>query len=303
MILLCGATGALGGRVAKRLGDAGVPYRALVRPSTSADPLAGSGADVAVGDLTDPTSLTDAMADIDTVITTANAIGRMLSGSKDVSIRTVDGQGNVNLIDAAERAGVDRFVFVSMAGLNEECARLAPLAAAKLEAEKRLAASSMRVVSVRPDKFQEVWLSPATGLDPANRKARIFGKGQMEEALVSTDDVAALVVAVATEPDPPAIVEFGGSERLTREQVADVMDAAYGVTMKRSHVPRAALRIGAGALSRIKPEVASLMGMSLYADTHEIGWGAEPLLSRGIQPRTTTDYIHAQASGISTGHS
>jgi uncharacterized protein YbjT (DUF2867 family) len=231
------------------------------------------------------------MDDVDTVVARTNAISRMLAGGKDVSIRAVDGEGNNNLIEEAERAGVSRFVFVSMAGLNDETARLAPLAAAKLGAEKRLKASRMRSVIVRPDKFQEVWLSPVTGLDPAKGKARIFGKGQVKEALVAEDDVAALIVSVATEPDPPAEVEFGGTERLTRVEVADAVDSAFGVKMKRSHVPRAMLRVGAGVLSRWKPEVASLMGMALYSDTHPITWTADPLTSRGIRPRTTTEYI------------
>jgi NADH dehydrogenase len=295
MILLCGGTGDLGGRIAQRLHDSGLSYRALVRPGTNPDKLKALGAQVVQGDLTEPASLLAAMDGIETVITTANAISRMLAGHKDVSIEAVDGRGNLNLIEAAERSGVQRFVFISMAGLTEESGRLAPLAARKLAAEKRLTASSMRSVIVRPDKFQEVWLSPATGIDPAHGKARIFGKGQTQEALVAEDDVAALVVAVATEPDPPAVVEFGGKELLTRVEVVDAVDAAFGVTMKRSHVPRAALRIGAAALARPKPEVASLMGMALFSDTHPIRWSAQHLIDRGIAPRTTTAYVQMLA--------
>jgi hypothetical protein len=63
--------------------------------------------------------------------------------------------------------------------------------------------------------------------------------------------------------------------------------------MKRSHAPRPILRVGASVLSRWKPEVASLMGMALYSDTHAITWTAQPLIDRGIQPRTTTEYIAA----------
>lgn len=296
MILLCGATGDLGGRIARRLYEEGIPYRALVRPATSPGTLTNLGAEIARGDLTDPPSLLAAMSGVDSVITTANAIGRLLTGSKDVSIRAVDGQGNMNLIDAAERSGVKRFVFVSMAGLSDKCARLAPLGASKLAAEERLRASSLRSVIVRPDKFQEVWLSPATGIDPARGKARVFGKGQVKEALVAEDDVAALIVSVATEPDPPDVVEFGGVELLTRTEIADAFDSAFGVTMKRTHVPRTMLRVGAGALSRVKPEIASLMGMALYSDTHPITWTSQPLTSRGIEPRTTTAYITSLAS-------
>ena len=296
MILLCGATGDLGGRVARTLSEQGIPFRALVRPGRSQDALLALGAAIIHGDLTDPASLPPALHGVDTVITTANAISRMLGGAKDVSIAAVDRDGNRNLIDAAEQAGVTRFVFVSMAGLTDETAKLAPLAAAKLATERRLEASTMRRVVVRPDKFQEVWLAPLTGIDPLRSKAVIYGKGATPEAYVAEDDVAALVVALATEPDPPAVVEFGGPETLTRTQVCDALGEAFGVTLHPRHIPRVALRAGAAVLSRPKPDVASLMGMSLYSDTHPVHWDDTPLTSRGITPRTTTAYIRELAS-------
>jgi uncharacterized protein YbjT (DUF2867 family) len=87
----------------------------------------------------------------------------LLAGANDVSIARVDNQGNAALIDAAERAGVSRFVCVSISGLTEQMAARAPFARAKLLAERRLVSSPMREVIVRPDKFQEVWLSPGYG--------------------------------------------------------------------------------------------------------------------------------------------
>lgn len=74
------------------------------------------------------------------------------------------------------------------------------------------------------------------------------------------------------------------------------MDAAFGITMKRRHVPRIALRIGAAALARPKPDIASLMGMSYYSDTHIPTWNAEPLTSRGIDPRSVSQHISELAA-------
>ncbi len=287
MILLCGATGDLGGRIAAQLAAQHRPFRALVRPGTDASALERLGAEIVRGDLTDPASLRLAVDGVDVVVTTANAIGRMLAGARDVSIDAVDGRGTLNLIEAAEAGGVRRFVFLSMAGMCEELARRAPLATAKLAAERRLESSAMESVIVRPDKFQEVWLSPATGLDPAAGKALIYGRGAIPERYVAEDDVAALVVALVDEPRPPASVEFGGSERLTREQVVAAMGEALGRPLRARHVPRAALRAGSLVLRRAKPDIASLMGMSLYYDTHVGRWDDSPLRSRGIEPRST----------------
>jgi uncharacterized protein YbjT (DUF2867 family) len=291
MILLCGATGDLGGRIARRLSAQDIAYRALVRPGSDAGTLEELGAEVVRGDLTDPASLTAAVDGVDVVITTANAIGRLLAGARDVSIAAVDGRGTQNLIAAAEDAGVRRFVYLSMAGMCEELAHRAPLAAAKLAAERRLASASLEPVVVRPDKFQEVWLSPATGLDPEKGTALVYGRGDVPERYVAEDDVAALVVALALEASPPTAVDLGGSERLTRAQVVDAMGEALGRPLRTRHVPRAALRVGSTVLRSAKPEIASLMGMSLYYDTHVGGWDDSPLTSRGITPTSTRAVI------------
>jgi uncharacterized protein YbjT (DUF2867 family) len=299
MILLCGSTGELGGRIAQVLSEQGVPFRAMVRSGRPTRELEALDAEIVHADLTEPDTLDRAVAGVSTVITTANAMVRLLSGDRSVSIATVDVLGNRALIERAERAGVSRFVFTSMAGLSRDTARLSPLAAAKLATEERLRTSAMRSVIVRPDKFQEVWLSPATGIDPGRGKALIYGRGRVPEAYVAQDDVARLIVALSVEADPPAFVEFGGAQRLTRLEVADAMDAAFGVVMRRRHVPRPVLRAGATLLSRAKPEIASLMGLALYSDTHEITWDSHPLSERGITPRSTTDYIGRLAATAS----
>jgi NADH dehydrogenase len=142
-----------------------------------------------------------------------------------------------------------------------------------------------------------VWLSEATGTQPAKGKVRIFGKGEIKEAQVAEDEVAALVVSLAPEPDPPTVVEFRCPEPLNPVEVAGVVESAFGAPIKQTHVPRFMLRAGARAMSRAKPEMASLMGMALYSDTHAITWTDEPLTSRGIQRRSTTNYLTMVANG------
>ena len=58
-ILVTGATGFIGGRLVRRLAEAGVPVRALARSAGAAMP---EGVEVVVGDLTDRASLDRACA-------------------------------------------------------------------------------------------------------------------------------------------------------------------------------------------------------------------------------------------------
>ena len=118
-IVLCGATGDLGGRIAVRLAERRIPFRALVRPHSDTAVLRAAGAELSVGDLTDPPGLARALAGARTVVTTANALGRSMSGARDVSIERVDRDGNAALVRAAEAAGVERFVFVSAQGMTD----------------------------------------------------------------------------------------------------------------------------------------------------------------------------------------
>ena len=264
MILVCGGTGDLGGRIAARLCEHGASVRALVRPSSDPSALAALGIPLVRGDLTDPSSLVAAVAGVDTVVTTANAISRALAGDRTVSIDAVDRDGNAALVRAAEQAGVERFVFLSAAGLDS-ADPLTPFIAAKAATESRLRASTMREVLVRPDKYQEVWLSPVTGLDPAAGRALVHGRGRVPERYVGQDDVAELTAQLALEPDPPRVVEFGGPEAMTRLEVVAAIERATGRRMRRIHVPRPVLGIGARMLRSVKPEVASLMGMAHHA--------------------------------------
>jgi NADH dehydrogenase len=109
MILLCGGTGELGGRIARLLHERGRAFRVLVRPQTDGSGLAALG-EVVQGDLRSSESLLPALDGVVTVVTTANAIGRKLAGQKDLSIDQVDHEGNANLVAAAETSGVSRFV-------------------------------------------------------------------------------------------------------------------------------------------------------------------------------------------------
>lgn len=88
------------------------------------------------GDLRDAHSLVPALAGVDTVVTTANALLRIMAGDKDLTLSAVDVDGNRKLVRAAEDAGVRRYLFLSAAGLDHGMGRHAPLAAAKLATEE-----------------------------------------------------------------------------------------------------------------------------------------------------------------------
>jgi uncharacterized protein YbjT (DUF2867 family) len=196
MILVVGGTGELGRRVVAYLRGRDERVRCLVRPATDDGAMVALGAEVVRGDLTDAATLPPACSGVDTVVSGATAIARRLAGSGP-SLRDVDEVGTVALVDAAAAAGVQRFVYVSYAGVDAGLG--SPLERAKKAVEQRLRASSMREVLVRPDAFQDVHLAPLGRFDVAAGKVAVIGRGDTPRRWVSTDDVAALVAAVACD--------------------------------------------------------------------------------------------------------
>jgi uncharacterized protein YbjT (DUF2867 family) len=293
-LLLCGGTGDLGGRIAARLAERGIPFRALVRPRSDTAALRSTGAELSVGDLTDPPSLDPALAGVRTVVTTADGMGRNLAGERDASIARVDREGNAALVRAAEAAGVQRFVFVSTQGLTDAMVDLVPLFAAKRATERLLKASPLRSVLVRPAAFQETWLGPQSGIRPDKRLAVVLGHGRTPVPYVAEDDVAEACVRLATMDDPPAALDLGGPEALTRHEVVDAYERVLGVRMRRVVVPRRVLALGARALRRRRPELASALGIALYRDVGEER-GVEGMRALGIEPRPASTHVAALA--------
>ena len=289
MLLLVGATGNLGGRIARRLTANDLPFRALVRPSTDPGELVGTATEVVRGDLRDAASLRAAVEGIDTIIASAHSLDRIMAGRKDLSIRGVDRDGYGDLVSAATAAGVRRFVYVSFPGAI--LASGGPFAQAKLATEQLLQASPMEEVIVRPDAYQESWLSADRGFDWRSGRVTVFGRGVGQAAYVGMDDVAEAVVRLAAMPDPPRLVEFGGPESVTQNQVVQAFEEALGTPLRRRSVPRPVMRLGSVALRPIHPGLASVLGMCLALDLRAEAPDDHVLRGLGIQPRPVSDYI------------
>jgi uncharacterized protein YbjT (DUF2867 family) len=293
MIVVCGATGELGGRIVRGLRAAGAPVRALVRPASDRARLADLEVELVEGDFRDAESLRRAVTGVETVVSTVTVIGRALAGEKSADFRSVDAAGHRELIAAGEAAGVARFVYVSAARGRLEPLASTPLGRGKVATEDRLIGSSLREVIVRPDQFQEVWLSPLAQFDWPARKVVIFGRGETPTRYVATDDVAEAVVRLTLAEDPPRTLEFGGPDLLTPKQSVAVFEQVLGEPIRRRHVPRAAIRVGAVALRRARPAMASVMGGALAADLHPATWDDRPLRDLAITPRSVRAYAQA----------
>jgi uncharacterized protein YbjT (DUF2867 family) len=257
MVLVAGSTGFLGREICRRLRARGIGVRALVRSSsdqTVVAALADLGAQAAVGDVKDRASLDAACRGADTVISTVTTTRSRAPGD---SLESADHEGQLSLVDAAQAAGVQRFVFVSFSrGISGDDA----LTVAKREVEARVRESGMTFTILRPSYFMEVWLGPHLGFDAANATARVYGGGDNPISFISRDDVAEFAVQALDNPAATnATIELGGPEALSPHQVICMFEQAGGRPFEVQYVSEAALQSAqAGATDSLQRAFASL---------------------------------------------
>jgi uncharacterized protein YbjT (DUF2867 family) len=228
-ILVVGSTGLLGGMITRRLLDQGAAVRVLTRSGSSELPAA----EAVAGDLKDLASLDAACRGVTTVITTANSAQR----GGDDNISSVDVQGNLSLIDAAARAGVRHFIFISAAAVDE--ASPVPLFAAKARAERHLRGSGMSWTVIAPHVFMDVWFPMIVGSAvAAGQPVALVGGGTRRHSFIAIDDVAAFTVAAVS--NPAAVNQrlvLGGPAGLSWSDVVDKAAAILGGPVATVTIP------------------------------------------------------------------
>lgn len=260
MILLAGGTGRLGTVLATRLTGHGLAVRVLTRDPARAGHLTALGVEVATGDVRDRASLAPAVEGAGVVVSAIHGF----AGPGGVSPATVDYQGNINLIEAA-RATSAQLVLMSVAGAAADSPM--ELFRMKHAAEEHLQASGVRWTIVRATAFFELWIDVLSKTAARSGRPLVFGRGDNPINFVSVTDVAALAEHAVTDPATRGrILQIGGPENLTFNQLAAAIQAAAGRTSAPRHVPPLVLRLMARTARRLKPELGRQARAALLMD-------------------------------------
>jgi uncharacterized protein YbjT (DUF2867 family) len=261
MILVVGATGMLGLEICRRLREQGRAVRGLVRAGSPREPLLRElGVEIHHGDLRTPPTVAPACDGITTVVSTATAMG---AKEKGITLRAVDRDGQLALVELARLRGVKAFVFLSA---SPNLRRSAPLIRYKREVEHAVRTSGMRWTVVQPSAFMDVWFSSLLGWDHVAGRAMIFGPGTAPVSWICIADVA-LHVRAAIDDERVANVELplGGPETLSTRQVVKTFEQVSGRPYSVRRVPRRVLSVMVPIAATFDEAVGS--GMSLGAQT------------------------------------
>jgi nucleoside-diphosphate-sugar epimerase len=173
-IFLAGASRGVGREIAKCLVEQNQKVKALLRSEASRPELEAMGITVVMGDALDATAVEQAMLGepIHAVISTIGGLPK--EGDR------ADYLGNKNLIDAAVKAGVQKFILVSSIGSGESVVALPPQALETLKpvliekekAEKHLIESGLTYTVIRPGGLKS---EPATGNGVVTEDYKVAG--------------------------------------------------------------------------------------------------------------------------------
>jgi hopanoid-associated sugar epimerase len=209
-VLVTGATGFVGSAVLRALAARGARVRALARPSSPRDNLAGVDCEIVEGDMTDVASMTRAMTGARFVFHVA--ADYRLWARDPGAIRRANLAGAQAVSDAALAAGVERLVYTSSvatlraadaATVVDETAPLAEPEAVGAYKQSKVAAERWIERMVAERGLPAVIVNPSTPIGPRDIKPTPTGRVVLEAAqgkipafvdtglnLVHVDDVA-----------------------------------------------------------------------------------------------------------------
>jgi uncharacterized protein YbjT (DUF2867 family) len=249
-VLVTGAAGFVGTHVVHTLRARELPVRALVRARAKGSRLATWGADIVEGDVTDPASLRNAVAGVDTVVHLVSII----KGSP-ADFERVMAQGTRDLVAAAQEAGVRRIVLASALGLDERTKDRVPYFAAKWEMEKAVKASGVEHVIFRPSF---VFGKDGGVLPTFVRLARfapvtpIVGPGTQRMQPIWVEDVAEYYARALDLPAASGrTFEIGGPDAPTWNEFWNRLKRVLGSRRPSVHVPFAVMRAQAALTEKL----------------------------------------------------
>lgn len=234
-ILIIGATGTLGRQVVRRAIDEGHEVRCLVRSRKRAAFLKEWGAELAGGDLCYPETVAEALVGVDAVIDAATA-----RATDSLSIRQVDWEGKVALIQAAQAANISRFIFFSI--LNADKYPDVPLMEIKRCTELFLAESGINYTVLQLAGFMQ-GLIGQYGI-PVLEGQPVWVTGESSPiAYMDTQDIAKFAIRALEIPETEKrTFPVVGTRAWSAEEIIAVCERLSRKTARVTRMPMGLLR-------------------------------------------------------------
>ena len=261
-VVITGATGFVGGALARTLIGSEVNLHALALPSSNQEPLASLPITWHVGDITVPNTLTaELFAAADWVIHAAGLLGR--AGVPEETYQSINAQGTQNVLTAVRQHNPQaRVLYISSAGVlgpykgqttADETSPLAPsnpYERSKAQAERialQFAHEGLPVIIVRPEFIYGPGDHHVLGLFRMIQKGLFFyiGNGRNTCHPTYIDDAIDGILRCLRQGQPGHIYHITGPRPVTFRELATTIAHTLDVAPPRLMFPRPLVWLGA----------------------------------------------------------
>jgi NADH dehydrogenase len=283
-VFLTGATGFVGRNMLKRLLADGHSVRALVRNPQKDKALAQEKVELVAGDVAEGAGLDQGMQGCDAVI---HLVGIIVEKGKNTFER-VHHIGTRNVVEAARRMGVKRFVQMSALGARADGP--AEYQVTKWKGEEEVRRGGIPYCILRPSLIFGEGDGFVTQMMQAMRSAPFLrpvpGDGKPRFRPIFIDDVtASFARALTVEAAANLTIELGGTDELTLNEVLAEIARCAGVSKPAIHVPMPLMFAGAAGMQMLlknPPVTVDQLRMLGEGSTCDIG----PMkLILGVHPK------------------
>ncbi|HEY9809713.1 MAG TPA: SDR family oxidoreductase [Halomicronema sp.] len=234
-LLVVGATGTLGRQIARRALDEGHQVRCLVRSPKRAAFLKEWGCEIVRGDICKPETLPPALEGITAIIDAATA-----RATDSLSIKEVDWDGKVALIQAAKAKGVERYIFFSI--LDAEKYPHVPLMEIKRCTEQYLQEAGMNYTILRTCGFMQGLIGQYAIPILENQVVWVTGE-TAPLAYIDTLDVAKFAVRTLSIPETEnKTFPVVGNRAWDGDEIIRICERLSGQQAKVTRMPLGVLR-------------------------------------------------------------
>jgi nucleoside-diphosphate-sugar epimerase len=300
MIFLTGLTGYIGQRIVGALAGAGRPVRGLVLPGESLPPGLPDVQTVR-GNILEPATFEGHGEGVAAVVHSAAA----MLPNPPRTIRSVNVEGTRNVVEAARRWGVARFVYLSAVSAAYSVKN--SYGESKAEAERLVASSGLQWVVLRPTMvYGEGGGLHFARLTDLVRRAPgfipVFGPGTSRLQPVHVQDVARAVMLALDHPSAAGgLWGISGATVVTFDELVRKIAASLGVRRRLVHVPLPLAMAAARLAVRLSPSSfltpEAVLGLNQDASLDHSPFSAVC----GYAPRTLDDGLASefgQTSGV-----
>lgn len=265
--LVTGGTGFTGRHLARRLFDTGTDVRLLVRNRRGHVDFADFNPEIVIGDVRDADAVDKAIQGVDAIFHIA-AVYRT-AGISDDTYRKVHVEGVENLLTAAFKYKVQKFVHCSTVGVhghiqNGPANETHPFRPGDIYQQTKLEGEIKAKEFCKKTGLPVAVVRPCAIYGPgderllklfklANRTiAPILGSGEIFYHMVYIDDlVDGFLLASSVEEAVGESFIIGGRERLTLNQLVDEIGGLLGRPPKKLHVPAKPFQIAGDLCEKI----------------------------------------------------